>query len=157
MANETRPRRESSGTSRIRKTSPSSTAPIAENSAGPPTEPAPTYPGAVESTSTPVESTRNRQDREPFREEAPADREPIRFIRERDREPGRERPEREQPAMTVRERLARDRSERDGVPTHQEGIPMARDRDRHRDRDPSSLERERSRERSREHEPATNF
>jgi transcription termination factor Rho len=153
MANETRPRRESTGTSRIRKTSPSPTTPPAENSTGAPIGPPPSYAGGVESTSAAVESARDRPDREPFREEAPADREPIRFIRERDREPVRERPEREQPAMTVRERLARDRSERDGVPIHHEGIPIARDRDR--DRDSSPLVRER--ERPRDHEPATNF
>jgi transcription termination factor Rho len=155
MANETRPRRESTGTSRIRKTSPPSTAPTPENPGGPPTGPAAPYSGAVESTSAPVETARDRQDREPFREEAPADREPIRFIRERDREPVRERPERDQPVMTVRERLARDRSERDGVPIHHEGIPIARDRDRDRDRDSSPMVRER--ERSRDHEPATNY
>jgi transcription termination factor Rho len=141
MANETRPRRESTGNSRIRKTSPSSTAPTSESPGGPPSEAAATYPGAAESTPAPVESVRNRQDREPFREEAPADREPIRFIRERDREPVRDRPEREQPTMTVRERLARDRSERDGGPIHHEGIPMARDRDRDRDTSPVVRER----------------
>ena len=74
---------------------------------------------------------RDRQDREPYREEGPADREPIRFIRQRttaSRSASRSR-ERE-PGLTVRERLARDRAERDGGPIHHEGIPMARDRDR---------------------------
>src|SRR5208337_2558483 len=47
---------------------------------------------------------------EPYREDGPADREPIRFVRER--EPLRERIDRE-PGMSIRERLARDRAERD--------------------------------------------
>ena len=92
MANETRPRREASGTSRIRKTIPSTAAPAPDEPAGDAAGAAPAYPGAAESPPAPVESQRDRQDREPHREEGPADREPIRFIRERDREPVRERP-----------------------------------------------------------------
>src|SRR5207302_1484240 len=77
------------------------------------------------------EPTRDRKERgEPFREEGPADREPIRYLRDRgerterepvrdrtDREPIRERPERE-PGLSVRERLARDRAERENTPIH---------------------------------------
>ena len=67
----------------------------------------------------------------PYREEGPADREPIRYLRERERperepirEPIRERTERE-PVISVRERLARDRAERENTPIHHEGIPVA--------------------------------
>ena len=92
--------------------------------------PPPPYSGTGEAPSPAVESSyRDRPGREPYREEGPADREPIRFVRER--EPLRERPERE-PGMSIRERLARDRAERDGSPTHHEGIPVNRDRDRDR-------------------------
>jgi transcription termination factor Rho len=137
MANETRPRREPSGMSRIRKTVPPSTPPAADDPGGPAPGPAPSFAGGGEPASGPVENPRDRQDREPYREEGPADREPIRFIRQREREPV----ERE-PGLSVRERLARDRGDRDGGPIHHEGIPMARDRDR----DATPLQRERTRE-----------
>jgi transcription termination factor Rho len=152
MANETRPRRESSSTSRIRKTSTSPAASAAEDAGGISTGSTPAYPGPAEGSPSPIEKDRERQDREPYRGEGPADREPIRFIRERDavREPVRERPERDQ-GMTVRERLTRDRAEREGGPIHHEGIPIARDRDRDRDSSPVS------RERPREVEPAAGF
>jgi transcription termination factor Rho len=153
MANETRPRRESSGTSRIRKSSPPPVPSPGEEPGNNSAAPAQEYPSPGEGSAAPIEKDRERQDREPFRGEGPADREPIRFIRERDRtEPVRERPEREG-GMTVRERLARDRGERDGGPIHHEGIPMARDRDRDRDREPTSL----ARERPREPEPAPGY
>jgi len=148
MGNEIRPRREGTGTSRIRKINPSTAAPTPDEPRGEAAGAAPAYAGAAESGPAPVESQRDRPDREPHREEAPADREPIRFIRERDREPVRERPERE-PGLTVRERLARDRADRDGGPIQHEGIPMARDRDR----DATPL----SRERTRDHDPAAGF
>jgi len=120
MANEPRPRRESSGTSRIRKTASAASRP------------------ADESAATPIPA------RAPFREEAPADREPIRFIRQRDREPASERSDRE-PAAPIRERLARDRSEREAAaPPAREGLPVSRDRDR--DREPAPAIRERVRE-----------
>ena len=35
--------------------------------------------------------------------------------------------------MSIRERLARDRAERDAGPAHHEGIPVNRDRDRDRE------------------------
>jgi transcription termination factor Rho len=146
MANETRPRRESSGPSRIRKTIGSSGPPAPEEQpeAG---SPAPGYPGTADSAAGPADSPRDRKDREPHREEAPADREPIRFIRERDREPLRERSDRE-PGISVRERLARDRADRDAGPIHRDGIPMARERDRDREREAPSplLPRERPRD-----------
>jgi transcription termination factor Rho len=89
-----------------------------------------------------IESQRERPEREHFREEAPADREPIRFNRERVREPVPERPARE-PGLSLRERLARDRGERDAGPIHHDGIPIARDRERDRDANLSSRERSR--------------
>jgi transcription termination factor Rho len=152
MANEIRPRRESSGTSRIRKPIPP-TPPASDEGPNASAGPAPSHAGQGELALGAPDGPRDRQDREPFREEAPADREPIRFIRDRDREqvrererePVRERPERE-PGLSVRERLARDRAERDGAPIHHEGIPIARDRDRDRDRDVSPPARERTRE-----------
>ena len=129
------PRRESSGPSRIRKTIGSIRRP-------PPDEPGSTAAGpgphlfrAGGAVAWLRRKPRERQDREPYREEGPADREPIRFIREREREPVRERPERE-PGLSVRERLARDRAERDGGPIHREESRMARDRDRDRDAAP---------------------
>ena len=74
-----------------------------------------------------------------------------------EREPIRERSERE-PGLSVRERLARDRAERDGGPAHHEGIPMARDRDRDRtDRDRETSPVPISRERSRDHEPIPSY
>jgi transcription termination factor Rho len=133
MANETRPRRETSGTSRLRKSSTPAPAPASNEATGsvPPAPPTPPYPGAAEPPPATVEPTfRDRPSREPYREEGPADREPIRYIRERpERESARERPERE-PGISIRERLARDRAERDSGPAHHEGIPVARDRDR---------------------------
>ena len=118
MANETRPRRESSSTSRIRKA-------VSMSSGGP----APTSSDIDESemnapaldangqdpieTPPPVVNDRyDRSEREPYPQERPADREPIRFLRDRaERESG----------VPVRERL-RDRSER-------ESAQVARDRD----------------------------
>ena len=135
MANETRPRRETSGTSRIRKTSPRRPLrPTSDETAGPPSAPPPTYPGTGRSTVAGSSSrpTAIATDREPYREEGPADREPIRFIREREPRARTGATERE-PGMSVRERLARDRAERDGGPTHHDGIPVDRDRDRDRD------------------------
>jgi transcription termination factor Rho len=134
MANETRPRRESAGGSRIRKSAATSPPPEQDEIAG--------------AASTPVPPP-ERSAREPFREEAPADREPIRFIRARDRaEAPAERPEPEPRAgLTIRERLARDRAERDvaSAPPAHDGIPV-RDRDRDRDRDHAPAPRERTRE-----------
>ena len=105
MANEPRPRRESSGTSRIRKTASAASRPVDEST-------------------TPSNSAR-----QPYREEAPADREPIRFIRQRDREATSERAERE-PTSPIRERLARDRAEREAAPpAAREGLPVSRDRE----------------------------
>ena len=146
MANETRPRREPSGTSRIRKTAPPAAPSVGDdpNSAAP--GPAAPYAKSGEPSPGPVEIKRDRQEREPYREEGPADREPIRFIRSRDREPVREPVVEREPGLSVRERLARDRGERDGGPIHHEGIPMARDRDRDRERDITPLLRERSRD-----------
>jgi transcription termination factor Rho len=159
MANETRPRRESSGTSRIRKSSTPANPPAADETAGSPASPAASYPGAADSAPVLEQPYRERPPRESYREEGPADREPIRFVRERssdrerdrterDRDPVRERPERE-PGLSIRERLARDRAEREGGPVHHEGIPVnrERDRDRDRERDGGPLVRGRDRDR----------
>ena len=167
MANETRPRRESSGPPRIRKPigSPGHPASDEQGTAGSP----PAFPNSADSP-PPHEGVRDRKDREPHREEAAADREPIRFIRERDREPVhnpvpvrepvRDRAERE-PGLSVRERLARDRGERDGGPIHRDGIPMARDRDRDRggdrDRDSHTSGSSPPRERPRDPDGGGNF
>jgi transcription termination factor Rho len=147
MANETRPRRDPTSASRIRKTLASSSAPPSDESAGPTAGPDAAYPAPPESTQPPVEKPQPRGDREHFREEGPADREPIRYIRERDREPVRERPERES-GLTVRERLSRDRQERESGPIHHDGIPLVRDRDRQadREREVAPVPRERTRE-----------
>src|SRR5947209_7830910 len=129
MANETRPRRESSSTSRIRKAALS--APASESSDDNGREPlAPQASAPVDSPAPGGNDYRDREphrervEREPYRsvEERPADREPIRLIRDRnDRESG----------VPVRERLAardRDRGER-------EPGPLSRDRDRANERD----------------------
>ncbi len=138
MSNETRSRRESSGTSRLRKSTPPASSPVSDENIGTSASTTPTYPGAGDApVSSGEPQYRDRPAREPYREEGPADREPIRFVRERtDREPG----------MSIRERLARDRADREGSPgtSTQEGVtvardrditPVSRDRDRPRDRD----------------------
>ena len=137
MANETRPRRESSGPSRIRKTI-ASTGQQAPDELAEASSPVPEYAGPPDSSPAAAEIKSERKDRVSHREEAPADREPIRFIRERDREPQRDRPDRD-PGMSVRDRLARDRAERDTGPIHRDGIPMARDRDREREAPPPTI------------------
>src|SRR5271157_2976085 len=110
MPNETRPRRENSATSRLRKSISPASSPVSEETAGPSSAPPPTYPGTGEAPSPAAESSyRDRPGREPFREEGPADREP---------------------GMSIRERLARDRAERDTGPAQHEGISVNRDRDR---------------------------
>jgi transcription termination factor Rho len=168
MANETRPRRESSGTSRIRKTSlsPSAPAPPADVAGSSAAGPVQTYPVPADPAAPTAETPRERPEREPFREEAPADREPIRFVRDRNRDherepvphrepaPVRERSERD-PVLSVRERLARDRGERENAPppVHHDGIPVARDRDRDSHRDPMPPIRERERPRDPEGPP----
>jgi transcription termination factor Rho len=140
MPNETRPRRENSGTSRLRKSISPASPPVSDETAGPSSAPPPTYPGTGEAPSPAAESSyRDRPGRESYREEGPADREPIRFVRER--EPLRERPDRE-PGMSIRERLARDRAERDTGLAHHEGIPLNRDRDRDRENAPVIRDRE---------------
>jgi transcription termination factor Rho len=120
----------------VRKSITPASPPVADESSGTSSSLPPTYPGTGDAAPPALEPPfRDRPaGREPYREEGPADREPIRFVRERDREPIRERPERE-PGMSIRERLARDRAERDAGPAHHEGIPVTRDRDRDRDRD----------------------
>ncbi len=144
MPNETRPRRENSGPSRLRKSTSPASPPATEETAGPSSALPPTYPGTGEAPSPAVESSyRDRPGREPYREEGPADREPIRFVRER--EPLRERIDRE-PGMSIRERLARDRAERDTGSAHHEGTPINRDRDRDRDRESAPVIRDRVRE-----------
>src|SRR3954453_4859940 len=120
MANETRPRRESSSTSRIRKAPAPPPPPAAPADAGQDpvaSNPHASAPDAVEPSSP---AGNDYRDREPFRpvEERPAAREPIRLIRARtDRESG----------VPVRERLAaaRERGDRDREPG-----PVSRDRDR---------------------------
>jgi transcription termination factor Rho len=127
MTNETRPRRENSGTSRLRKSSTPASPPVSDETTGPSPSTPSTHPGTGDAPPAAVESSyRDRPGREPYREEGPADREPIRYIRER--EPVRERPDRE-PGMSIRERLARDRAERDAGPVPHEGIPVTRDRE----------------------------
>ncbi len=145
MSNETRPRRESSGTSRLRKSTPPASSPVSDETIGTSASTTPTYPGAGDApVSSGEPQYRDRPAREPYREEGPADREPIRFVRERtDREPG----------MSIRERLARDRADREVSPgpATQEGTTVARDRDR--DITPVSRDRDRPRDRDLEAAP----
>jgi transcription termination factor Rho len=140
------------------------------NAGGPPTAATPNTAsyGRTGEKAAFGEGIRDRTEREPFREEAPADREPIRFIRERaaDREAPRER---ENTGISIRERLARDRDrdrdrDRERVetgPPHHDGIPLVRERRAEaeplvassRDRGERSVEREDgvgARERSRD-------
>jgi transcription termination factor Rho len=139
MPNETRPRREPSSGSRLRKSSLSSSS-AASDDAGQSLAPSgPAAPDGQEPAAPPAAEFRDRdRDREPYREERPADREPIRF-RDRDRESG----------LPVRERLNRVREEREAsaaaAPPREpvrdrETPPLARERDRdsvrERSRDP---------------------
>jgi transcription termination factor Rho len=172
MANETRPRRESPSTSRIRKTTPSSpAAPDSDDAGLTPLASSPS-PGndPVESPPPVANDYRDRIERESYREERPADREPIRFVRERNDREG----------VPVRERLARATAEREREPgplsrdrdrgeRDREGAPIVRDRDRtsrdsdytmsgrervdrDRDREPGPLSRDRDRDRDRDRE-----
>ena len=134
MANESPPRREPSSTSRIRKVvTPASKA--AEDAARKTAEPAPGDP----SPATPAEF-RDRAEREPYATEREPSRyrEPIRDVRERnEREAG----------IPVRERLARERGDRDGAGTGAGPAPI-RDRERvpDRTRDPEAPSNVRERE-----------
>ncbi len=165
MANETRPRREPSPTSRIRKAAMSAPASPAADETGPNHPPVSSGPEPQEAPPTTRQSNdyrdRDRVEREPYREERPADREPIRF---RDREPVRA--ERES-GLPVRERLSRVRDEREGAPpanvrdrmresgdaptgrdrAEREAVPVNRDRDRDRS-DSTPAARDRYREES---------
>jgi transcription termination factor Rho len=146
MANETRPRRESSPTSRIRKAPPTSPASSPADEPGNHSGPPPAQDGPEGQPGAPAVDYRERLEREPYREERPADREPIRFRdRDRDREPVRDRGERES-GLPVRERLSRVRDEREGglVVRDRETAPPARDRDR--DRDAAPIARDRARD-----------
>jgi transcription termination factor Rho len=126
MANETRPRRESSSTSRIRKAAPLSGGPAPASTVA--DDNGLTAPVSNTSSPEPAESTgisndyRDRIEREPYPQERPADREPIRYVRERE------------PGLPVRERL-RDRSEREagGTTRERDGAPLSRERARDHD------------------------
>lgn len=164
MANETRPRREPSGSSRIRKAtslpsggaaSPSS---AADSAGGPPLN-APQNHDVPELTAPPTSDYRDRSERESYRDERPADREPIRFReRDRDRDSARDTRERAETGIPIRERLSRERGDRDASPItrerdrDREAPAMSRDRDRDRDREPGPLSRERG---EREAQPAS--
>src|SRR6185312_9171995 len=126
MPNETRPRREPSNSSRIRKASPlssggtASTSPASDTSGPAPLAHSqnPHEPGEL--TAPPVSDYRERGERESYRDERPADREPIRY---RDREQTRESRDRGEPVpppirdtrergetgIPIRERLSRER------------------------------------------------
>jgi transcription termination factor Rho len=124
MANETRPRRESSSTPRLRKSTLSASAADGSDDAGLDALGSSATPSNSEPVDPPVtggNDFRERGDRESYRslEERPADREPIRLIRDRNDREG----------LPVRERLAA--RERD----RETGPPLARDRDRDRSRD----------------------
>ena len=145
MANETRPRRESSPTSRIRKTSLSSSAsPGLDDTGLPPLAPSGSGPSQHDPAESAAPVVNDYRERESYREERPADREPIRFIRDRDRG------DREM-GLPVRERLARATGERDREPG-----PLSRDRDvapPSRDREAAPVSRDRA---LREPDPTAN-
>ena len=171
MPNETRPRRDPAGTSRVRKAAAAvpPTTPADEIPTPPATEAMPPIPPPPANEYRERVERPDRVERETYREERPADREPIRF-RDRDREreplrerePIRERVERES-GLPVRERLNRTRDDRDSAaspppPREREPYQPMRERARdvdapshaagHRDRDsaPSIREREPVRE-----------
>jgi len=161
MPNETRPRREPSGTSRLRKAAaPAPASPAADDAGFNHAAPGPDAPETA-----PASDYRDRPDREPsYREERPADREPIRVRDRGERESG----------LPVRERLSRVRDEREGAappreaapppareprprderPRDADGPPLARDR--FRDDAPARFDRDRDRDRDHAHtrEPA---
>ena len=134
MANETRPRREPSGTSRIRKSTASTPPPAADGES---------HRREVDNGGSDLAAVHLRIDSRPRTDAARAvpRRKPppiaSRFDSsaspDRDREPApdrAERTEREPSGSSIRERLVRDRGDRDAGPVHHEGIPIARDRDR---------------------------
>jgi transcription termination factor Rho len=111
MANETRPRREPSSSSRLRKsTAPDSTPSLGDDAElNPPATSPEATPVSDEHSSAPSDD-RELTERDPYREDRPVEREPIRY-----REPAR--PERE-PGPLARDR---DRDREHG--------PLARDRE----------------------------
>ena len=150
MPNETRPRREPSGTSRLRKTLPTPPASNTDdassnhasgnsgNSGNSAADSNDGNTGAPISPATGDYRERERAERDPYREERPADREPIRF---RDREPVRDR----ESGVPVRERLMnRSRDvEAPAPPRERESGPAMRDRPRESDGVSTSRERPR--------------
>ncbi|WP_435010532.1 transcription termination factor Rho [Tundrisphaera lichenicola] len=123
MANETRPRRESSSTSRLRSKATSS-ASVSSNDEASPDAPNPSSTApVVNDTPAPIPSQPSAGYRD--RDDRPADRDQARY-RERtngEREGG----------LSLRERLARDRADRESIPTParaeaREGGPLARNR-----------------------------
>ena len=143
MANETRPRRESSGPSRLRKSIGSSGNQALGRAGRRRPVRRPGIPARLTLRRVPsimhgiariAIASRTGARRRPTASRSGSFASAIASrVRERtDREPG----------SSVRERLVRDRAERDGGPIHRDGIPIARDRDR----DPiEKLRRQRSR------------
>ena len=130
MANESSPRREPSSTSRIRKAAPPASKGAEDAAARKTAEPAPVDP----TPAAPAEF-RDRAEREPYTTEREPSRyrEPIRDVRERnERESG----------IPVRERLARDRGDRDGDGRRPRARSAIREREPRRPRE-SEAPRER--------------
>ncbi|HEX8200207.1 MAG TPA: transcription termination factor Rho [Isosphaeraceae bacterium] len=115
MANETRPRREPSSGSRLRKSpAPDSTPSLGDAAALTPPPTRPESASLIDEPSSAPPDDRDPTERDAYREDRPAEREPLRY-----REPSR--PEREpgplardrEPGSSLRDRLARDRAERE--------------------------------------------
>ncbi len=150
MPNETRPRRESSSPARLRsKAASPAAAPSSDGTTSPEPFESSSIPAGPEPAETPAPSPApapvGYRDRD--REERPAEREPVRY---RERSNG----EREG-GLSLRERLARDRAERESsAPAPRgEAAPLARPRDAEFARD--RAEREPSSAPSRDQTPAT--
>jgi transcription termination factor Rho len=124
MPNETRPRRESAGGPRPRKTPLSDPVTTAPASAADGHRPAADdrLPAADHHHADDRDRDRDREPSTRFREERIAEREPARF---REREPGPLSAHREHAGSSLRERLARDRAER----MARTAPPIDRDRD----------------------------
>ena len=154
MPNETRPRRESSSPSRLRG---KAATPAPATSADGNISPDPFESNSVPATSdvpepaspAPAQAPLGYRDRD--RDERPVEREPVRY-RERtngEREGG----------LSLRERLARDRAERESTPTASRGEgrevgPLSRPRDGEFARDRPEREPAPSRDRERDHAPS---
>ena len=122
MANETRPRRESSIASRLRKPTPPEPISLGDDAESTPPSLSPDASPATSEHLPIASDSRTVAERDPYRDDRSTEREPIRY---RDREPGplaRDRDRDREHAPTLRDRLARERAEREAAPPARERV-----------------------------------